>query len=87
VNTFYILSHGSGGLAGQYRFGARSGLSVIMLGAAKLLLGILFGSSLLGLLEAFPSSMLAVMLFISGVEVIIKKKKIPSSVHENHADP
>jgi hypothetical protein len=45
-----------------------------MLGAAKLLLGILFGSSLLGLLEAFPSSMLAVMLFISGVEVIIEKE-------------
>jgi hypothetical protein len=44
-----------------------------MLGAAKLLLGILFGSSLLGLLEVFPNSMLAVMMFISGVEVIKRK--------------
>lgn len=71
--THIYFSHGSGGLAGQYRFGARSGLSVVMLGAAKLLLGILFGSSLLGLLEVFPNSMLAVMMFISGVEVIKRK--------------
>lgn len=63
------LCHGSGGLAGQYRFGARSEVSVIFLGSCKLLLGILFGSSLIGLLELFPTSILAVMLFISGVEL------------------
>ena len=63
------LCHGSGGLAGQYRFGARSEVSVIFLGACKLLLGILFGSSLLGLLRLFPTSILAVMLFISGIEL------------------
>lgn len=63
------LCHGSGGLAGQYRFGARSEVSVIFLGSCKLLLGILFGSSLVGLLEVFPTSILAVMLFISGVEL------------------
>ncbi|KAI7895777.1 uncharacterized protein EV154DRAFT_494881 [Mucor mucedo] len=63
------LCHGSGGLAGQYRFGARTEVSVIFLGACKLLLGILFGSSLVGLLQAFPTSLLAVMLFISGVEL------------------
>lgn len=63
------LCHGSGGLAGQYRFGARSEVSVIFLGSCKLLLGILFGSSLVGLLQVFPTSILAVMLFISGVEL------------------
>lgn len=63
------LCHGSGGLAGQYRFGARSEVSVIILGASKLLLGILFGSSVVGLLQLFPTSILAVMLFISGVEL------------------
>lgn len=63
------VCHGSGGLAGQYRFGARSEVSVILLGASKLLLGILFGSSLIGLLQLFPTSILAVMLFISGVEL------------------
>ncbi|OBZ81994.1 Molybdate transporter 1 [Choanephora cucurbitarum] len=63
------VCHGSGGLAGQYRFGARSEVSVIFLGCCKLLLGILFGSSLVGLLKLFPTSILAVMLFISGVEL------------------
>ncbi|KAI9020906.1 hypothetical protein CLU79DRAFT_204578 [Phycomyces nitens] len=63
------VCHGAGGLAGQYRFGARSEVSVILLGLAKLLLGIIFGSSLVGLLQYFPNSMLAVMLFVSGVEL------------------
>lgn len=63
------VCHGSGGLAGQYRFGARSELSVIILGLCKLILGILFGSSLVGLLQLFPNSILAVMMFISGVEL------------------
>ncbi|CAO3686554.1 unnamed protein product [Rhizopus stolonifer] len=63
------VCHGSGGLAGQYRFGARSELSVILLGVCKLLLGILFGSSVVGLLQLFPNSVLAVMMFISGVEL------------------
>lgn len=63
------LCHGSGGLAGQYRFGARTEVSVIFLGSCKLLLGILFGSSLVGLLQLFPTSLLAVMLFISGIEL------------------
>ncbi|KAI9473970.1 MAG: hypothetical protein EXX96DRAFT_580048 [Benjaminiella poitrasii] len=63
------VCHGSGGLAGQYRFGARSEVSVILLGSVKWILGILFGSTLVGLLQAFPTSFLAVMLFISGVEL------------------
>jgi MFS superfamily sulfate permease-like transporter len=63
------VCHGSGGLAGQYRFGARSEVSVILLGLCKLILGILFGSSVVGLLQLFPNSILAVMMFISGVEL------------------
>ncbi|CEP16428.1 hypothetical protein [Parasitella parasitica] len=63
------VCHGSGGLAGQYRFGARSEVAVMLLGASKLLLGILFGGSLVGLLQVFPTSILAVMLFISGIEL------------------
>ncbi|KAI8376404.1 uncharacterized protein BYT42DRAFT_385458 [Radiomyces spectabilis] len=63
------VCHGAGGLAGQYRFGARTEVSVIVLGAFKLFFGILFGSSLVGLLQVFPKSILAVMLFVSGVEL------------------
>jgi MFS superfamily sulfate permease-like transporter len=61
--------HGSGGLAGQYRFGARSGTSVCMLGLIKIIVGLVFGSSLTGLLGSFPQSLLGVMLLISGVEL------------------
>jgi MFS superfamily sulfate permease-like transporter len=35
--------HGSGGLAGQHRFGARTGGSMVVLGLCKMGLGILFG--------------------------------------------
>ena len=45
------MCHGSGGLAAQYRFGARSGGSVVMLGIAKMALAVLFGGSLLGWLQ------------------------------------
>ena len=61
--------HGSGGLAGQYRFGARSEVSVLVLGFFKLILGILFGKTLTNLLGFFPYSLLGVMLFVSGAEL------------------
>ncbi|ORX79699.1 hypothetical protein K493DRAFT_243384 [Basidiobolus meristosporus CBS 931.73] len=61
--------HGSGGLAGQYRFGARSEVSIIFLGICKMLTGFIFGGSFLGLLQYFPKSFLGVMLFFSGLEL------------------
>ncbi|CAG8447386.1 153_t:CDS:2 [Gigaspora rosea] len=61
--------HGSGGLAGQYRFGARTEVSILFLGLFKLLVGILFGGTLTSLLNYFPLSILGVMLFVSGLEL------------------
>ena len=43
------MCHGSGGLAGQHRFGARTNLSVLMLGLSKLLLGLFVAAPLLQL--------------------------------------
>ncbi|CAM6094873.1 unnamed protein product [Calypogeia fissa] len=63
------VCHGAGGLAGQYRFGARNGLSVAILGTAKLILGLLVGSSLLQLLGQFPIGLLGVLLLFSGIEL------------------
>ncbi|KAJ2964230.1 hypothetical protein NQZ79_g807 [Umbelopsis isabellina] len=74
--------HGSGGLAGQYRFGARTEVSIIFLGLCKLFLGIVFGSSLVGLLKLFPTSILSVMLFVSGLELAMAAR----SVLDNAAD-
>src|SRR5204863_5215451 len=55
------VCHGSGGLAAQYRFGARSGASVILLGIAKVIIGLFFGNTLVTLLQRFPVAFLAVM--------------------------
>ncbi|CAK7567292.1 MAG: hypothetical protein SEPTF4163_005255 [Sporothrix epigloea] len=63
------VCHGAGGLAVQYRFGARSGASVILLGAAKLLLGLFLGETLLDLLRAFPRSLLGVLVLAAGLEL------------------
>ena len=63
------MCHGSGGLAGQYRFGARTGGSVLVLGAGKLILGLFFGSSIAVLLISFPMSVLGLMILLAGIEL------------------
>ncbi|KAJ5753920.1 uncharacterized protein N7511_008073 [Penicillium nucicola] len=64
------VCHGSGGLAAQYRFGARSGASVIFLGVLKLIIGFLFGETLVDLLRRFPAAFLGVMVIAAGVELL-----------------
>ncbi|TID16977.1 sulfate transporter [Venturia nashicola] len=61
--------HGSGGLAAQHRFGARSGASIIILGLLKLSLGLFIGEPIVSLLRHFPKSLLAVMVIAAGVEL------------------
>ena len=65
------MCHGAGGLAGQYRFGARTNGSILFLGGAKMLVAVLFGASLMALCQAFPASVLGVMLAFSGVELAL----------------
>ncbi|PYH97529.1 hypothetical protein BO71DRAFT_373120 [Aspergillus ellipticus CBS 707.79] len=64
------VCHGSGGLAAQYRFGARSGASVVFLGVFKLIIGLFFGESLVGLLKRFPTALLGVMVIAAGLELV-----------------
>jgi MFS superfamily sulfate permease-like transporter len=63
------MCHGAGGLAAQYRFGARTGGSVVILGLAKILVGVAFGGALLGLLGSYPNAILGPMLVFAGVEL------------------
>lgn len=64
------VCHGAGGLAGQHRFGARSGASVIMLGAVKMVLGLLFGGDrLVVFFKEYPKSVLGVMVIAAGLEL------------------
>lgn len=65
----FPMCHGSGGLAAQHKFGARSGAAPIALGLAKMALGLLLGSSLLQLLRSFPAPLLGAMLAMSGLEL------------------
>ncbi|XP_014504171.1 molybdate transporter 1-like [Vigna radiata var. radiata] len=61
--------HGAGGLAGQYKFGGRSGGCVAILGGAKLVLGLVLGSSLAHILRQFPVGILGVLLLFAGIEL------------------
>lgn len=65
------MCHGSGGLAGQHYFGARSGGSVVMLGGLKIILALTFGAGLMQLLQAFPQSILGIMLVFAGIELAL----------------
>ncbi|CAO2178999.1 unnamed protein product [Urochloa humidicola] len=66
--------HGAGGLAGQYRFGGRSGASVVFLAMGKLALGLVFGNSFVTILGQFPIGILGVMLLFSGIELAMASR-------------
>lgn len=81
------VCHGSGGLAAQYRFGARSGASVVFLGVLKLVIGIFFGESLVGLLKKFPSSMLGIMVIAAGLELVSVGESLNTSGARDIGNP
>ncbi|XP_020225396.2 molybdate transporter 1 [Cajanus cajan] len=66
--------HGAGGLAGQYKFGGRSGGCVALLGAAKLVLGFVLGSSLAHFFNQFPVGILGVLLLFAGIELAMASR-------------
>ncbi|CAJ1973773.1 unnamed protein product [Sphenostylis stenocarpa] len=66
--------HGAGGLAGQYKFGGRSGGCVAILGAAKLVLGFVLGSSLAHFFNQFPVGILGVLLLFAGIELAMASR-------------
>ncbi|KAI3463366.1 hypothetical protein Pfo_020029 [Paulownia fortunei] len=72
------VCHGAGGLAGQYRFGGRSGLSVVFLGLGKLVLGLLFGNSFVRILTGFPVGILGVLLLFAGIELAMASRDMNS---------
>jgi MFS superfamily sulfate permease-like transporter len=67
--------HGSGGLAGQHRFGARTGGSMVFLGLCKMGLAILFGSAVGIVLAAFPISLLGVLMAFAGLELALPARE------------
>lgn len=62
--------HGSGGMAGHYAFGARTGGSVILYGIMFLILGIFFSGGFQNVIQVFPMPILGVILLFEGVALI-----------------
>jgi len=63
------LCHGAGGMAGHVRFGARTGGALVILGLIVLVLGLFFSDSVATIFKFFPSSILGVILFFTGLEL------------------
>jgi hypothetical protein len=62
--------HGSGGMAGHYAFGARTGGSVLIYGGLFLILGLFFGGSFAQIVAAFPKPTLGVLLGFEGLSIL-----------------
>ena len=65
------VCHGSGGLAGHYAFGARTGGSVVIYGMIYLILGLFFGAGFDQLFQVFPLPILGVLLFFEGLTLML----------------
>lgn len=64
------MCHGSGGLAGQYYFGARTGGTNILEGLIEIALGVFLGQSLADVLNAFPMALIGGMMLMVGVQFV-----------------
>ena len=62
--------HGSGGMAGHYAFGARTGGSVVIYGFLYLLLGFFFSGGFENVIQVFPLPILGVILLFEGVTLM-----------------
>jgi hypothetical protein len=63
--------HGSGGLAGHYTFGARTGGSLIIYGSIFLVLGLFFAAGFQQVVQVFPLPILGVLLFFEGLALML----------------
>jgi len=63
--------HGSGGMAGHYTFGARTGGSVIIYGSFYLLFGLFFSTGFENIIKIFPLPILAVVLVFESIALMM----------------
>lgn len=63
--------HGSGGMAGHYLHGGRTGGSVIIYGSLFLLLGLGFSGGFELLTQVFPRPILGVLLLVEGLALLV----------------
>jgi MFS superfamily sulfate permease-like transporter len=73
INPFFggvPTCHGSGGIVGQYAFGARTGGSVIIYGALYLCLGLFLSGGFTEAILLFPKPILGMILLFEGLAVL-----------------
>jgi len=70
------VCHGSGGIAGHYTFGGRTGGSTFIYGLFYLLLGLFLSNNNPEILHIFPKPILGVILLFEGIALIILVKDI-----------
>lgn len=68
--------HGSGGIAGHYTFGARTGGSTLIYGLFYIALGLFFSLNPGNIFQLFPKPILGVILLFEGIALILMLKDI-----------
>ena len=63
--------HGSGGMAGHYAFGARTGGSVVLYGLFWLGLGLFFSAGFATVVAIFPKPVLGVLLLVEALALLV----------------
>jgi len=68
------MCHGAGGLAAQFRFGARTGLAPIIFGAVLLVLAIAFADHAGALFALIPIGAVGSLLIFAGTDLAISRR-------------
>jgi MFS superfamily sulfate permease-like transporter len=68
------MCHGAGGLQAQYRFGARTGLAPIILGAVVFVLAIGFADHAAVLFAIIPMGAVGALLILAGTDLAISRR-------------
>jgi len=63
--------HGSGGMAGHYAFGGRTGGSVVIYGAFFMVLGLFFSGGFQKIIEIFPLPLLGILLLFESLALLM----------------
>jgi hypothetical protein len=82
VNPFFggiPTCHGSGGMAGHYAFGGRTGGSVIIEGALYVMVGLFFGRGFGLFVQVFPLPILGIILLFEGIALMLLVRDLSSS--------
>lgn len=74
--------HGSGGMAGHYAFGGRTGGSVIIYGMMFVALGLFFGPGFQTVIQVFPLPVLGVLLFFESITLLALLRDLAGSASE-----